>query len=78
MILYYCVMTTWYILPNGNIKHTDGLELQPEEDWFPTAESMALFTERGRVRGQSDVQIIKHMMDLARDGEKWVQDNLSE
>lgn len=69
-------MTTWYILPNGNIKHASGLELQPEQDWFPTTESMTLFTERYRSQGQSEVQIIKHMMDLARDGEKWVQDNL--
>ncbi|MGP1613914.1 MAG: hypothetical protein ACTS5Y_02455 [Pollutimonas bauzanensis] len=69
-------MTTWYILPNGNIKHANGLELQPEQDWFPTTESMERFTERGRGQGLSDVQIIKHMMDLARDCEKWVQDNL--
>jgi len=70
-------MTTWYILPNGNIKHATGLELQPEQDWFPTSESMALFTEREREKGASDVLIVKYMMDLARDGEQWVQDNLT-
>lgn len=70
-------MTTWYILPNGNIKHANGLELEPEKDWFPTAESMQAFTDQQRDRGQSDLQIIKYMMDLARDGERWVQDNLS-
>jgi hypothetical protein len=70
-------MTTWYILPTGNIKHINGLELQPELDWFPTAESMEIFSQRGREQGQSEVQIIKHMMDLARDCEKWAQDNLS-
>lgn len=70
-------MTTWYILPNGNIKHATGLELQPEQDWFPTSESMALFTEREREKGASDVLIVKYMMDLALDGEKWVQENLT-
>ncbi|WP_353147762.1 hypothetical protein [Pollutimonas bauzanensis] len=70
-------MTTWYILPNGNIKHATGLELQPEQDWFPTSESMVLFTEREREKGASDVLIVKYMMDLARDGEQWVQDNLT-
>ncbi|HUG59503.1 hypothetical protein D3C75_1370230 [compost metagenome] len=70
-------MTTWYILPNGNIKHTSGLELQPEQDWFPTSDSMELFTQHERGKGASDVQIVKYMMDLARDGEKWVQDNLT-
>lgn len=70
-------MTTWYILPNGNIKHASGLELQPEQDWFPTTESMEIFTQQERGKGASDVQIIKYMMSLARDGEKWVQDNLS-
>lgn len=69
-------MTTWYILPNGNIKHANGLELQPEQDWFPTTESMERFTEHERSRGASDIQIVKYMMDLARDGERWVQENL--
>ncbi|NYT63517.1 hypothetical protein H0A66_14460 [Alcaligenaceae bacterium] len=70
-------MTTWYILPNGNIKHTNGLELQPEKDWFPTPESMEIFAEQERGQGASEIQIIKYMMDLARDGERWVQENLA-
>jgi hypothetical protein len=70
-------MNNWYILPNGNIKHVNGLELQPEKDWFPTAESMQAFTDAMRAQGQSDALIIKGMMDLALDGEKWVRDNLT-
>lgn len=69
-------MTSWYILPNGNIKHIGGLELQPEKDWFPTEDSMTAFTEARRAAGMTDVQIIKLMMELALQAEQWAQDNL--
>lgn len=69
-------MTGWYILPNGNIKNVNGLELQPEQDWFPTEESMAAFTEAERAKGKSDVDIIRLMMELAVQAEQWAQDNL--
>ncbi|MGB6105298.1 MAG: hypothetical protein WBF88_15765 [Pusillimonas sp.] len=74
---YHDAMSAWYILPNGNIKHIDGLELQPEKDWFPTAQSMETFTQAMRERGQADALIIKRMMDLAVEGEQWVRDNLA-
>jgi hypothetical protein len=70
-------MTTWYILPNGNIKHANGIELQPEKDWLPTDESAEAFAEGQRALGHGDVQIIKTMMDLALDCERWVKVNLS-
>lgn len=76
-LIYYGVMNSWYILPNGNIKHIDGLELQPEKDWFPTPESMQAFTDAMRARGQGDALIIKRMMDLAVEGEDWVRENLT-
>lgn len=69
-------MTNWYILPNGNIKHINGLELQPEKDWFPTGQSLEIFTQAQRAAGKTDVQIIKDVMDLAIDCEQWVKDNL--
>ncbi|HEU0230279.1 MAG TPA: hypothetical protein VFR20_06890 [Burkholderiaceae bacterium] len=70
-------MNTWYILPNGNIRHIDGLELQPEKDWFPTEASMAAFTDAQRAAGKSDAEIIRMMMGLAIDCEAWVGENLS-
>ena len=70
-------MNNWYLLPNGNIKHTDGLELQPEKDWFPTEASMQSFTDTMRARGQADALIIKQMMDLALEGEQWLRNNLT-
>ena len=69
-------MSKWYILPNGNIKHVNGLELQPEQDWFPTEDSMEAFAEALRAQGHSEALIIKRMMALSLDCEKWVQDNL--
>jgi hypothetical protein len=69
-------MNDWYILPNGNIKNVNGLELQPEKDWFPTTESMMAFTDAQRAQGKSDVMIIKMMMDLAVECEQWAQENL--
>ena len=70
-------MSNWYILPNGNIRHANGLEIQPEEDWFPTPASMESFTQAMRKQGMSEVLIIKHMMTLALECEKWAQDNLT-
>ncbi|KAA0892977.1 hypothetical protein [Pusillimonas sp. ANT_WB101] len=70
-------MSTWYILPNGNIKNADGLELQPERDWFPTDTSMADFSDRQRALGKSEIQIIKRMMDMAIEAETWAQRNLA-
>lgn len=70
-------MSTWYILPNGNIKNADGLELQPERDWFPTDTSMADFSDRQRALGKSETQIIKLMMDMAIEAETWAQRNLT-
>ena len=70
-------MSNWYLLPNGNIKHTNGLELQPEQDWFPTAASMQAYTDAMRARGQADALIIKQMMDLAVEGEAWLRQNLT-
>lgn len=66
-------MSTWYILPNGNIKNADGLELQPEKDWFPTDASMAGFADAQRALGKSEAQIIKLMMDQAIEAERWAQ-----
>jgi len=68
---------SWYILPNGNIRNINGLELQPENDWFPTAESMDAFVEAGFEAGQSEVEIIKQMMDLAIECEEWARTNLT-
>lgn len=67
----------WYILPNGNIRHLNGLELQPEHDWFPTSDSLASFTDAERDSGKSEAEIIKHMMALAIEGETWARENLS-
>lgn len=69
-------MTTWYILPNGNIKNINGLELQPEKDWFPTDASLAAYTDDQRNIGKSEALIIKQLMDLAIACEQWAQDNL--
>ena len=70
-------MTRWYILPNGNIKHMDGLEIQPEHDWFPTEASMMAFIERERAAGASEVQIAQRLMALAVECEEWARDNLA-
>ncbi len=70
-------MSAWYILPNGNIKHTDGLELQPEHDWFPTVQSLEIYTQIMREQGNSETGIIKCVMALALECEAWAQDNLS-
>src|SRR3546814_18087883 len=70
-------MTNWYILPNGNIKHINGLELQPEKDWLPTDARMQAFTDALRAKGMSDALIIQAMLGLAIAGEPWVQENLS-
>ncbi len=69
-------MTTWYILPNGNIKNINGLELQPEKDWFPTDESLADYVDAERETGKPQEQIIKQLMDLAIECEAWARDNL--
>ncbi|TEA78956.1 hypothetical protein [Allopusillimonas ginsengisoli] len=69
-------MTTWYILPNGNIKNINGLELQPEKDWFPTDQSLAAYVDAEQDAGKSQEQIIKQLMDLAIACEAWAQDNL--
>lgn len=74
---YNTAMNTWYILPNGNIRHIDGLELQPEKDWFPTEASIVAFTDAQRAAGKSDAEIIRMMMELAVDCEAWVGENLS-
>lgn len=70
-------MSTWYILPNGNIKNAEGLELQPEKDWLPTDASMATFADMQRALGKSETQIIKLMMDRANQAETWAQRNLT-
>ncbi len=69
-------MDNWYILPNGNIKHMNGLELQPEKDWFPTAASMERYAEDCRLQGMPEALIVKTMMDLALDCETWTRENL--
>jgi hypothetical protein len=74
---YNTAMNTWYILPNGNIRHIDGLELQPEKDWFPTEASMAAFTDAQRAAGKSEVEIIRAMMVLAVECEAWTRENLA-
>lgn len=74
---YHWRMNNWYILPNGNVKHVDGLELQPEKDWLPTTSSIEAFTDAARELGQADALIIKRMMDLAVEGENWLRDNLT-
>ena len=53
-------MNDWYILPNGNIKNVNGLEIQPDKDWFPTTESMMAFTDVQRALGKSDVMMLAH------------------
>lgn len=68
---------TWYILPNGNIRNINGLELQPEQDWFPTPDSLDSFVEEQRNLGKSEAQVIMHMMDLAIECEEWAQKNLT-
>ena len=70
-------MSTWYILPNGNIKHLTGLEIQPENDWFPTADSLDTFSDEQRAAGKTEVQIIQYVMALALECEQWTKDNLS-
>ena len=70
-------MSNWYILPNGNIKHVNGLEIQPEHDWFPTEASMLDFVESERAAGISEVQIAQRMMALAIECEEWARNNLA-
>jgi hypothetical protein len=70
-------MTAWYILPNGNIKHTTGLEIQPEQDWFPTKESLEAFYKTQQAAGKTEVQIIQYVMGLALECEQWAKDNLA-
>jgi len=71
-------MSAWYILPNGNIKHVDGLEIQPERDWFPTDDSLELYAASLRAAGRSEAQIAQAIMGLALECEQWVRDNLGE
>ncbi len=69
-------MNAWYILPNGNVKHLDGLELQPELDWLPTDASIEFYAQAQREAGCSEVQIMQRIIGLAFEGEQWVKDNL--
>jgi len=69
-------MSAWYILPNGNIKHLDGLELQPERDWLPTDASLELYAQAQREAGWTETRILQRIMGLALEGEQWVRDNL--
>lgn len=69
-------MSGWYILPNGNVKHVNGLEIQPESDWMPTAESAERFIAAQREAGLSEGAILKAIVALAYDCEAWVQENL--
>lgn len=69
-------MSKWYILPNGNIKHVAGLEIQPEHDWFPTADSLQVYSEAQHALGKTQVQVMQLVMGLALECEQWVQDNL--
>lgn len=66
----------WYILPNGNIRHVDGLEIQPELDWFPTEQSLVEYAEVQRAHGSSEEWIVRRVMALAVECEQWVQENL--
>ena len=70
-------MSGWYILPNGNIRHVDGLEIQPEMDWFPTEESLLSYTEAQRAAGCTEAWIARRVMSLAVECEQWAQDNLT-
>lgn len=70
-------MSNWYILPNGNIKHIAGLEIEPENDWFPTTESLERFSEEQRASGATEVQVIQRVMSLAIECELWVKNNLT-
>ena len=71
-------MSGWYILPNGNVRHVEGLEIQPELDWFPTEESMLAYAQAKREEGWSEAQIARRMMSLAVECEEWVQNNLAQ
>lgn len=70
-------MSAWYILPNGHVRHVDGLEIQPENDWFPTEESLLAYTDEQLAAGHSEAQIARRIMSLAVECEQWVQENLS-
>lgn len=70
-------MNAWYILPNGNIRHVDGLEIQPEEDWFPTDDSLQAYAEMQRAAGQSEAWIAREILKLAVECERWAQENLT-
>ena len=69
-------MSNLYIMPNRNNKQTNGLELQPEKDWFPTPESMEAMFAAQRALGTPDELIVKRMMDMAVDAERWLRDNV--
>lgn len=69
-------MSGWYILPNGNVRHVDGLEIQPELDWFPTDQSLLAYAEAQRAAGCSEAQIARRVMSLAVECEQWVKENL--
>ncbi len=71
-------MSGWYILPNGNIKHVNGLEIQPEHDWMPTAESADRFIAEQREAGLSEGAILKAVVAMAIECEVWVQKNLGD
>lgn len=70
-------MSAWYILPNGNVRHVEGLEIQPENDWFPTEASFQAYADKQREAGHSEAQIARRIMSLAIECEQWVQENLS-
>lgn len=70
-------MSAWYILPNGNIRHIDGLEIQPEQDWFPTEESLVVYLEQQRAASRPEAWIARRVMSLAIECEQWAQENLS-
>lgn len=69
-------MSGWYILPNGNIRHIDGLEIQPELDWFPTEQSLQAYLDSQRAQGNSEAWIARRVMSLSVECELWVQENL--
>lgn len=69
-------MSGWYILPNGNVRHVGGLEIQPELDWFPTDASLLAYADEQRAAGRSEAQIARQVMSLAVECEEWVKENL--
>lgn len=69
-------MSAWYILPNGNLKHMSGLEVQPELDWLPTPESLQDYAVLRRDEGLDEAAILHAVMRLANEGEAWLKDNV--